>query len=127
MIFEIVYLLIHLVFTSRIICLRFVEGIIVPVKVHEAIPMPYVPWLAEWQIWGGVCFYVQCNINSIPRFDMSIDQLENLCIEIRKPRSKPVLVTWYRPPNSPVDKFNYFETLVGRLDAENVEYYLMVS
>ena len=75
---------------------------------------------------GGVCFYVRCNINFLPRFDMSIDQLENLCIEIRKPRSKPFLVTtWYRPPDSPVDKFNYFETLVGRLDAENVEYYLM--
>ena len=71
---------------------------------------------------GGVCFYVRCNINFLPRFDMSIDQLENLCIEIRKPRSKPFLVTtWYRPPDSPVDKFNYFETLVavvGRLDAE---------
>ena len=68
---------------------------------------------------GSVCFYVRCNINFLPRFDMSIDQLENLCIEIRKPRSKPFLVTtWYRPPDSPVDKFNYFETLVGRLDAE---------
>ena len=77
---------------------------------------------------GGVCFYVRCNINFLPRFDMSIDQLENLCIEIRKPRSKPFLVTtWYRPPDSPVDKFNYFETLVGRLDAENVEYYLVMG
>ena len=26
---------------------------------------------------GGVCFYVRCNINFLPRFDMSIDQLEN--------------------------------------------------
>ena len=77
---------------------------------------------------GGVCFYVRCNINFLPRFDMSIDQLENLCIEIRKPRSKPFLVTtWYRPPDSPVDKFNYFETLVGRLDAENVEYYFITN
>jgi hypothetical protein len=48
---------------------------------------------------GGVCFCVRQNINYSTRHDLSIDQLENLCIEIRKPRSKPFLVaTWYRPP-----------------------------
>jgi hypothetical protein len=26
-------------------------------------------------------------------------------------------------PDSVVDKFNYFETIIGKLDAENVEYY----
>ena len=57
---------------------------------------------------------------------MSIDDLENLCIQIQKPNSKPFLVaTWYRPPNSNVDKFNYFETFIDMLDAENVEYYLL--
>ncbi len=40
--------------------------------------------------------------------------------------SKPFLVsTWYRPPNSNVDKFNYFETFIDMLDAENVEYYVL--
>ena len=43
-----VYSTSHLVFTSRIICLCFVEGIIVPVKAHEAIPMADVQWLAEF-------------------------------------------------------------------------------
>jgi hypothetical protein len=39
---------------------------------------------------------------------------------------KPLLVTsWYRPPDSGVDKFNYFETPIGKLDVENVEYYVM--
>ena len=51
---------------------------------------------------GGVCFYVRSNINCIVRADLVSDQLENLSIEIIKPRSKPLIVaTWYRPPNSP--------------------------
>ncbi len=75
---------------------------------------------------GGVCFYVRSTINFLPRPDLSCQEIENLCIEIRKPNSKPFLITtWYRPPNSVVDKFNYFETLLGKLDAEQVEYYVM--
>ena len=62
---------------------------------------------ADGKTYGGVCFYVRLNVNFSPRKDMSIDQLENLCIEIRKPNSKPFLVgTWYRPPNSTVEKFD---------------------
>lgn len=50
---------------------------------------------------GGVCFYIRSNINFSLRPDLSVKHLENLCIEIRKPRSKPFLITtWYRPPNS---------------------------
>jgi hypothetical protein len=31
-----------------------------------------------------------------------------------------------RPPDSLIDKFSYqFETFVGKIDAENVEYYLL--
>lgn len=75
---------------------------------------------------GGVCFYIRSCINFSIRHDLSFDQLENLCISINKPRSKPFLIaTWYRPPNSPVAKFNQFETLLDILDAENIEYYLM--
>ena len=75
---------------------------------------------------GGVCFYVRSNITCSLRPDLSIYQLENLCIEIRKPRSRPFLVvTWYRPPDSAVEIFTYFESLIGRIDAENVEFYLM--
>jgi endonuclease/exonuclease/phosphatase family metal-dependent hydrolase len=40
--------------------------------------------------------------------------------------SKPFLVaTWYRPPNSAVEIFTHFELLIGKLDADNLEYYLM--
>ena len=75
---------------------------------------------------GGVCFFVRSNISYSLRPDLSIHQLENLCIEIRKPRSKPFLVvTWYRPPDSSVEIFTYFESLIGKIDAEYAEFYLM--
>ena len=74
----------------------------------------------------GVCFYVKNSINFTIRNDLNIDTLENLCLEIQKPRSKPfVVATWYRPPDSPIGIFSLFETLIGKLDSENIEYYLM--
>ena len=75
---------------------------------------------------GGVCFYVRSNINYIVRADLVSDQLENLSIEIIKPRSKRFIVaTWYRPPNSPFELFSTFEDFVGKLDADGKEYYIM--
>ena len=53
------------------------------------------------------------------------------------PRSRPnslplpfrtptnVVVTWYRPPDSPIGIFSPFETLIGKLNSENIEYFLM--
>ena len=47
-------------------------------------------------------------------------------MEIKKPRSKPILVsTWYRPPDSPVSHLTEFERMIGSFDAENLEYYLL--
>ena len=75
---------------------------------------------------GGVCFYVRSTINYSLRPDLSVNQLENLCIEVRKPHSKPfVVATWYRPPDSPTEIFTHFESLVGRLDSQNVDFYLL--
>ena len=55
-----------------------------------------------------------------------MDALENLCLEIHKPNSKPfVIVTWYRPPDSPIGSFSPFESLIGKLDSENVEYFVL--
>ena len=52
--------------------------------------------------------------------------LENLVVEIKKPRSKSVLVsTWYRPPDSPMSQFIEFEKMIGSFDAENLEYFLL--
>lgn len=75
---------------------------------------------------GGVCFYIRSGINYKIRSDLNIPDLENLCIEINKPRSTPFLVnTWYRPPGSPVSIFSSLETLIGKLDSLNVEYFLL--
>ena len=45
-----------------------------------------------------------------------METLENVCVEIQQPRSKPfVAVTWYRPPSS-IGIFLPFEHLIGMLD-----------
>ena len=70
---------------------------------------------------GGVCFYVKKSINFIVRKDLNMETLENLCLEIQQPRSKPfVVVTWYRPPDSSIGIFTPFEHLIGILDLENI-------
>jgi len=47
----------------------------------------------------GVCFYIKTSINFVIRRDLNLNDLENLCLEIQKPCSKPFLtVTWYKPP-----------------------------
>ena len=75
---------------------------------------------------GGVCFYVKKLVNFTVRNDLNMETLKKLCLEIQQPRSKPfVVVTWYRPPDSPIGIFSSFEHLIGILDLENTEYYLM--
>ena len=75
---------------------------------------------------GGVCIYIRSNINYQVRDDLHSATLENLVVEIKKPRSKSVLVsTWYRPPDSPMSQFIEFEKMIGSFDAENVEYFLL--
>ena len=50
----------------------------------------------------------------------SSNDLENLCVEIQKPCSKPFLVvTWYRPPCASAELFSHYETLVGKLDSRS--------
>ena len=47
-------------------------------------------------------------------------------MEIIKPHSKSILVsTWYRPPDSPAHFFVEFEKMVGSLDAENLEFFIL--
>ena len=76
--------------------------------------------------WGGVCFCVKNSINCSTRHDLNVDDLENLCVEIQNPRSKPFLfVTWYRPPDSLTGIFESFEILLRQLDSLNIEYHLL--
>ena len=43
-----------------------------------------------------------------------------------KPRSSAFLVgTWYRPPNSPLERFNEFEIVIDKIDAENKELFIL--
>ena len=75
---------------------------------------------------GGVCIYVRANLIFKIRNDLQSEILENLIVEIIKPQSKSILVsTWYRPPDSPVSYFTEFEKMVGLLDTENLEYFVL--
>ncbi|CAB4037673.1 RNA-directed DNA polymerase from transposon BS, partial [Paramuricea clavata] len=56
----------------------------------------------------------------IVREDLLQDTLELLCIEVRKPKSKPVLIsTWYRPPSAKIELFQKFENFLKLIDNED--------
>ena len=75
---------------------------------------------------GGVCIYLRANLNYRIRDDLINDDLECLIVEISKPRSSAFLVgTWYRPPNSPPERFNEFENVIDKIDAESKELYIL--
>ena len=75
---------------------------------------------------GGVAFYVKTSINACLREDLIPCGLEAICLEIKRTNSKPFLViTWYRPPNSPAEIFDKFETMIPRLEAESKEYHVV--
>ncbi|CAB3977530.1 RNA-directed DNA polymerase from transposon BS [Paramuricea clavata] len=66
---------------------------------------------------GGVAIYVRSVIPYINRTELSPDTAEAICLKIRKPKSKPLLVsTWYRPPGSKPQFFNDFETFLKNID-----------
>ena len=58
--------------------------------------------------------------------DLINDDLECLIVEISKTRSSVFLVgTWYRPPNSPPERFSEFENVIDKIDAESKELYIL--
>ena len=75
---------------------------------------------------GGVGFYIKTLINFVVCYNLNVPNLENLCIKIRKPNSKPFLIaTWYSSPCSSVDLFLYYESILEKLDSFGLEYYLL--
>ena len=75
---------------------------------------------------GGVDFYIKTSINFVVCSNLNVPNLENLCIKIRKPNSKPSLIaTWYRPPCSSIDLFLYYESFLEKLVSLGLEYYLL--
>ena len=67
---------------------------------------------------GGVAFYVAQSLTYVNRQDLlSHEDLEILTVEIKKPKSKPFLVTtWYRPQDSKVEIFDKFVSYLLKRD-----------
>jgi exonuclease III len=71
---------------------------------------------------GGVAIYLRNTIDFVIRHDLEHDALEFLTVEVRKPKVKPFLVgTWYRSPNSSIELFGFFETILDKIENENIE------
>ena len=71
---------------------------------------------------GGVAIYLRNNIPYVERGDLTPVNVEAICLEIKKPKSKPVLIpTWYCPPDSKIDLFDRFEKFIQEIDNENKE------
>ena len=69
---------------------------------------------------GGVAMYIRTVIPYIIRKDLSQDTLELLSIEVKKPKSKPLLIsTWYRPPSAKIELFEKFENFLKLIDNED--------
>ena len=67
--------------------------------------------------------YIRQSLNYVNRQDLSShEDLEILTVEIKKPKSRPfLLTTWYRPPDSKVEIFDKFESYLLKLDEEDKE------
>jgi exonuclease III len=71
---------------------------------------------------GDVASYLRNNIPYVERSDLIPENVEALCLGIRKPKSKPVLLsTWYRPPDSNIELLECFENFLKKTDDENKE------
>ena len=74
---------------------------------------------------GGVCFYIKTSINFNTPW-LEPEWSWEFMFRNSKSCSKPFLVvTWYRPPCSSAELFSHYETLIGKLDSLDLEYYLM--
>lgn len=72
---------------------------------------------------GGVCIYIRSNHNYRLRNDLTDSDLELITVEIKRLCSKSFLIsTWYRPPNSSLDKLHAFENLIELIDATNLDF-----
>ena len=75
---------------------------------------------------GGVAIYIRSVINYQERHDLEDEHLEAITVEISKPKSKLFLINaWYRPPDTPFEKFANFEDCLKKMDAENKEIILI--
>ena len=74
------------------------------------------------RVGGGVAIYYRSVLNVMNRQDLIPANVEAVCLEITRPKSKPILITSvYRPPNSRIELLNDIETLFQNLDSEHKE------
>ena len=75
---------------------------------------------------GGVVLYVRDTISFSDRKDIIPDGLEMVCIELNLPYNKSLLIsTWYRPPNSHMNIFDYWAGFLSKCDNEDKELILI--
>ena len=96
------------------------------IKIRELIELLYCAKILEQQDrnrnGGGVSMYIKKNIPYSNREDLAVENIELICIEVKKPKSKPLLIaTLYRPPNSSIELFSDFEKFLQLVDDENKE------
>ena len=75
---------------------------------------------------GGVAIYIKSTINYHIRQDLDLENIEGICVEIRRPCSKPfVMLACYRPPNYDPSFFVKIEEIISRIDLEDKELILV--
>ena len=75
---------------------------------------------------GGVCIYVRKSISFVERADLVPENLEAVCMEITKPNSRPFIVSSiYKPPRAPVQIFDSIGRMIGQIDDEDKETYVL--
>ncbi len=71
---------------------------------------------------GGVAIYIRDIIPYSERNSLIPDNIEAICLEIKKPYTKPILIsTWYRPANSNTKWPDGFEFFLQNVNNENIE------
>ena len=59
------------------------------------------------------------------RDDVSMNDLELVCMEVQPVKASPFLViAWYRPPSEPVASFEKFEQVLQHLENEDKDIHL---
>ncbi|XP_032237174.1 uncharacterized protein LOC116618025 [Nematostella vectensis] len=74
---------------------------------------------------GGVCVYIRSSINCVNRKEIVPEDVEAVCLEIRKPNSRPFIVSVVSRPESPIEYFNRFEELIKAVDDEDKEHVIL--
>ena len=67
---------------------------------------------------GGVAIYIRTSSNYIKRSDLLPDNIEAICIDIQKCKSKPFsVIACYRPPNfNPEAFYTSLQSVIEKID-----------